>query len=307
MNGNAIPERQNSPAFMRLLRARSEIYRRAVRMQVVQLILTVAVPVTSAIVGLLIADSRPYVAALALAITLVDIAVLDRMIKRRLKTAALISEEFDCTLLDMPWNGFAAGKRLEPEVISEAERRWPNGDATLVNWYPPIVGSAPFHLARIACQRANLWYDATLRERYSNVLLIGALVIVGILAAGGLVADLSATDFVITVLAPSGPILSWALRDAFKQRDAAAAQKIARSEAETLWELAAANQCGEENCAVRSREFQNMIFQRRVSNPLLFPTIYKRLRPDMETDMNVGAAELLRSAGITAAEVVSGT
>lgn len=306
MSVNAIPVRQNAPEFIRLLRARSQTYRRAVQLQIVQLVLTVAVPVASAILGLLVVEARPYVAALALAITLTDIAVLDRAMKRRLKTAALICEEFDCALLDMPWNRFAAGKRPEPETISEADRRWPNGNDQLVDWYPPILGTAPLHLARIVCQRTNLWYDATLRERYSNVLLIGAVAIVLCLCAAGLIADLSFTDFVVTILAPSGPLLSWALRDAFKQRDTADAQKIARGEAEALWELASANQCADDDCSRRSREFQNTIFQRRMSNPLLFPMIYKRLRPDMEADMNVGAAELLRSVGIASATTLPG-
>jgi hypothetical protein len=298
MSVNAIPERQNTPEFIRLLRARSQTYRRAVQLQVVQLVLTVAVPVVSAILGLLVVEARPYVAALALAITLIDIAVLDRAMKRRLKTAALICEEFDCALLEMPWNRFAAGKRPSPEIISEADRTWPKGEEKLEDWYPPIVGSAPLHLARIVCQRTNLWYDATLRERYSNVLLIGAIAIVLCLCAAGLIANLSFTDFVVTIVAPSGPLLSWALRDAIKQRETADAQKIARDEAEALWELAIANHCADDECARRSREFQNTIFQRRVNNPLLFPMIYNRLRPEMETDMNLGAAELLRSAGL---------
>lgn len=298
MSGNTIPARQNAPEFIRLLRARSQTYRRAVQLQVVQFVLTVTVPVASAILGLLVAEARPYVAALALAITLIDITVLDRALKRRLKTAALICEEFDCALLEMPWNRFAAGKRPAPEVISEADRRWPKGNEKLEDWYPPIVGSAPLHLARIVCQRTNLWYDATLRERYSNVLLVGAIATVLCLCAAGLIANLSFTDFVVTIVAPSGPLLSWALRDTFKQREAADAQKIARGEAEALWELAIANQCADDDCARRSREFQNTIFQRRVNNPLLFPMIYKRLRPEMETDMNLGAAELLRSAGL---------
>jgi hypothetical protein len=161
-----------------------------------------------------------------------------------------------------------------------------------------VVGLAPLYLARIVCQRTNLWYDATLREKYSNVLLVAAVVIVTMLVAAGLVANLPFTDFVVTILAPSAPLLSWALRDAFKQRDAADAQKIARREAESLWELAVSNGCSEDECVRRSREFQNTIFQRRVSNPLLFPLLYKSLRPGMETDMNLGAAELLRGAGI---------
>lgn len=298
MSTNTIPDRQNEPEFLRLLRARSETYRQAVQLQIVQLVVTVLIPVLSAVIGLLVPTVRPFVATIAIAVTLLDIAALDRAMKRRLKTAALISEKFDCALLDIPWNRFVAGKPPEPETISAADRRWPNGDEKLLDWYPVAIGKAPLHLARIVCQRTNLWYDATLRERYSNVLLIGAVVIVLALVAAGLAANLLFTDFVVTILAPSAPLLSWALRDAYKQRDAADAQKIARAEAEALWELVTAGGCDDGECARRSREFQNTIFQRRVSNPLLFPLIYKRLRPGMEIDMNIGAEALLRQAGL---------
>ena len=297
MSLNSIPERQNFHEFLRLLRARSELYRQAVHVQVAQLTLTVLVPVIIAITGVLVPSTRPYVATTAIAITLLDIALLDRTMKRRLKIAALVCEEFDCALLNLPWNRFTAGKRPEPETIASADRRWPEGNSKLLNWYPAAVGVAPLHLARIVCQRTNLWYDATLRERYSNVLLVVALFIVLALVAVGLIANLTLTDFVVTILSPCAPLLSWALRDAFRQRDAADAQKTARGEAEALWELVIDGGCTDEECTRRSREFQNTIFQRRVSNPLLFPLIYKRLRPGMEADMNQGAAALLEQAG----------
>lgn len=298
MTLNPIPARQNETQFMQLLRARSEIYRRATRLLIIQLVVTVAIPVVSAVIGLTFPGVRPYVAMTSIAVTLIDIAVLDRTMKRRLKVAALICEEFDCQLLDIPWNRFAAGKHPEHETITSAERGWPHGDNKLLNWYPAAVGLAPMHLARIVCQRTNLWYDAALRERYGNLLLMAAVAIAIGLVSAGLAANLPFADFVVTILAPCAPLLSWALRDAFKQRDAADAQKTARSEAEALWDLATTGGCAEIECARLSREFQNTIFQRRVTNPLILPFVYNRLRPGMEVDMNLGAESLLRQAGI---------
>jgi hypothetical protein len=126
----------------------------------------------------------------------------------------------------------------------------------------------------------------------------GAVAIVLALVAAGLALNLPFTDFVVTVLVPATPVLSWAVRDAFRQRDAADAQKLARAEAEALWELALAGRCDDSECERRSREFQNSIFQRRTSNPLLLPFVYHWLRSGMEIDMNLGAADFLRQAGI---------
>ncbi|WP_198373759.1 S-4TM family putative pore-forming effector [Roseomonas rosulenta] len=49
----------------------------------------------------------------------------------------------------------------------------------------------------------------------------------------------------------------------------------------------------EEECQRTSRELQNAIYARRASSPLIFPRIYKRLRPQMEASMNEGVADLL--------------
>ena len=298
MTGNTIPERQNAPDMMRLLRARSEIYRGAEKIQWAQLLFTVLLPVVSAVVGLAVPATRPFVAALSLALVLIDISLLDRSMKKRLKTAALVCEDFDCALLEMPWNRFATGKPAEPETIASADRRWPEGDEKLKDWYPAAVGKAPLHLARVVCQRTNLWYDAKLRENYSIYLFIFAGAAVAGLVIAGLAVKLTFSDFVGTVLAPATSILAWSIREAFKQRDAAEAQKTTRAEAEALWELVVLGDCPPEECTRRSREFQNSIFQRRVSNPLMFPMIYKRARDDMEKDMNLGAEALLRQAGI---------
>lgn len=298
MTGNMIPERQNSREMMRLLRARSEIYRRAVIMQKAQLCCTVVVPVICAIVGLLAPATRPAVAALSLALVLLDIGLIDRSLKKGLKTAALVCEAFDCALLEMPWNRFATGKPVDPEVVANADRRWPKGEAKLENWYPVIVGKAPIHVARVVCQRTNLWYDAKLREDYGRYLFLGAFLIVAALAVAGLAVKLDFADFVATILAPATPIVGWAIREAFRQRDAAEAQRTTKSEADALWELIVLGDCPTDECTRRSREFQNSIFQRRVGNPLIFPMIYDRLRDDMEQDMNLAAEVLLRQIGV---------
>lgn len=84
MTMNDIAELQNTPHFLRLLRARSEIYRRATHLQLVQVTLTVVVPVVMAIVALFMPAIRPAAAAVSVSLTLIDIGFLDRALKRRL-------------------------------------------------------------------------------------------------------------------------------------------------------------------------------------------------------------------------------
>ncbi|MDR3470374.1 MAG: S-4TM family putative pore-forming effector [Devosia sp.] len=295
---NRIPEQQNSEPMLQLMRARSAIYADATTYQVVQLIGTVLIPVLGAILGLLWPPARPYVATISLVIALLDAVWVDRAQRLALKRAARVSERFDTQLFGLPWNAFVAGDPLSAEEISEEAGRWRKGDAKLVDWYAKSVGKAPLHLARIICQRTNLWYDGSLRRAYGRWLVFGAaLISLGLLVAGAL-SSLSFLNLVVTVLVPVAPMLLWAIRESHRQSDTAASLEIVRKAAEALFDRAASDECGESECTARSREFQDAIFARRSANPLVFPLVYNLLRSKMEKQMNVGADALLAKAGI---------
>jgi hypothetical protein len=83
------------------------------------------------------------------------------------------------------------------------------------------------------------------------------------------------------------------VREQFRQFDAADAGEKLKSEAERLFTEVKSGQCSEVECERRSREFQDAIFGRRVANPLIFPLIYRIMRPEMERQMEAGSASLL--------------
>ena len=205
---------------------------------------------------------------------------------------------FDTEVLGLPWSAHVAGAQPSPEQIAQAADAWKGGDDNLRDWYPTAVGRAPLHLGRVICQRTNLWYDAELRRKYSGILLSAVLIGCGLLVVIGLSKNMTLVDFAATILTPAAPMLTWALRDFYRQRDTADAQTTARAEVDQLWALVISDKCGPDECASRARELQNTIFTRRSSSPLIFPGIYNRLRPGMEAQMNVGADELLVQAGV---------
>lgn len=295
---NQIPQIQNSGPQMGLLRARSQVYREATTLLILQFAFTVLLPVATAGVALLAPSIRPYTAAVALMVSALDVTVLDRMYRAKLKVAAKVAEAFDCEVLTLPWNQFVAGKRAEPETIIAAQAAWRGGDSKLTNWYPVAVGAAPLHLARIICQRTNLWYDATLRRHYGAwVLVFAAVLLLGLVVAASFT-GLTVALLISTVLPPAAPVLIWSLREYFRQRDTAEAQETAKAEAEALWERAKAGGCAEADCGPLSREFQNAIYARRVSSPLMLPGVYRLLRPGMEVQMNKTGEVYLTEIGL---------
>lgn len=290
---NTIAHDQDSAPFQRFLKARQRVYADATRYQVLQLLLTVMLPVGGAILAFRYPESRPYVALYGLIATGLDVMWIDRAQRRTLKVAAKISEEFDCGVLKMPWNVFVAGKREDAETVDAAVRRWNGTAQSIKDWYTGIPAHAVHAKARIVCQRMNLQYDSSLRRKYGRY-LIWTAGIAGIgLIIGAAVKNMTMLDFAAVATTVS-PAIFWALREQFRQSDAATANETLKGEAEKFLEKMRTEDCEDLECEKRSREIQDAIFQRRVANPLIFPLVYKLMRNEFEQQAQAGAHALLR-------------
>lgn len=295
---NNIASQQNEPRMLDLLKARRATYDRATLAQVFQLIVVIALPLGLAVLGLLCTESRPWVAITSFFAVIIDAWVLDRRQRLLIGRAAKISEQFDCELLGMDWDAFAAGRQVDPETITSARRSFKGIEEEFRDWYPAIPPTAPLHLARLICQRANLWYDSSLRRRLGDWLGVAVGIVLGVILLIGLAGHLTLADFSIVLLAPATPFVSWAIRERFRQVDAAAAIEVIKGEAENITALAIGGTASADDCGRWSRRFQSAIYARRVSNPLLLPLMYRIMRDEKEIEMTAGAEELLRQAGI---------
>lgn len=145
---NDIPERQNTEPLLRLQRAKVQVYDVARRYQLAQIILTVVLPVLGAITAIKYPQTSPPIAGIALLIAVLDALWLDRAQRQLLKTAAKISERFDCELLRLNWNKFTAGKPLDGEIITGYAQANKKGNQGLIDWYPIVVGAAPLWIGK---------------------------------------------------------------------------------------------------------------------------------------------------------------
>jgi hypothetical protein len=292
---NRILTLQNEEAQIKLLRARTHIYGRATLLMTFQVLLTVIAPVAGAALSVFWPASRAYVAAISLAAVIIDSLVLDRQYKLLMKRAAKIAEQFDCTVLEIGWDQFTVGDRVDAEDIHSDARSYSarHDDAKLRGWYPESVGSAPLHLARIICQRTNLRYDRQLRRSYGIIIQVVTIAIVGGLFISCLVQNLPMADWVLT-MAPAAPVLGWAAREYYRQRDTADFLEDLMKEAKRVWGQAISGECGAVDCGHRSREFQNAIYSRRANSPLVMPFLYRIKRLQLEDEMNAGADDFLR-------------
>jgi hypothetical protein len=210
-----------------------------------------------------------------------------------------IQEQFDTIVLSLPWDDFTAGARVSREQIHELSATFnpQKPDPELVDWYPQSVADVPLYLARIICQRTNLWYDGTLRRKYGHWVLGVGVTLTIVLLVIAMMTGLTVDSFVLTVLAPASPIIIWGLREHFRQRDAADRLDRLLGGADHLWEKARSGACDEVECATQSRQFQNAIFDHRSSSPLTFSWLYRALRSSLERQMNRSAEDMVAEIG----------
>jgi MFS family permease len=269
---NQIPVLQDAEEQLKLLRARQRTYAIATFIMMVQLGLILGVPVLGGILAAIWPALKAYAAAASLAVIVLDVLLLDRYHRMLMRRAAKIAEQFDCLVLELPWDQFTVGDKVEAEDIHAAARAFAarHDDSNLTGWYPTAAGEVPLHLARIICQRTNLRYDSKLRRSYGAILKAAAILLIGMFVILGLVEDSSVTAWVLT-MAPATPFLAWAAREYYRQSDTADQLETLMQEARKLWDRALAGSCGADDCRTWSREFQNAIYHRRRHQPADFP------------------------------------
>src|ERR1700722_4682782 len=249
---NQIPRCQDAESQLTFLRARQFTYSRATRLLLVQLLITVAIPAFGALLTLFHPERKPLIAAVSLLVLFFDILWLDRRQRALLKLAAKLAEQFDCAVLQLDWDEFTVGDKVEAEEIHTASKNYSrrHDDSNLRGWYPQEVGALPLRMARIVCQRTNLRYDSKLRLSYSSVIATLAVSLVVLLFIYGFVNNLSMTAWVLT-FTPATPFLSWAGREFFRQRDISEPLTKLQKRAEAFWVDALTNGCSEEHCLLK--------------------------------------------------------
>jgi hypothetical protein len=295
-NQNDITTLQAEPDMVRLIWARHRTYQAAKYTQGWFVFGTAAVPVFAALTSSYWPDFKPGFALVALFLLYLDVGLIDRLQKERLKRGAKLQEEFDTKVFGLPWNGFVAGDKVPPEdVTAAASTPMPTErQREFETWYEASVARLPLPYGRLICQRTNISYDWRLRRRYSNLLFVGTLVLAAVVLAASVVFDPKFTDFILA-LAMITPMVSWVLREYRKQLDTCDSLKNLQSEFKSVWHRAM-DGASEQQLAVGSRQLQDAIYQHRASAPLVFDWVYFRMRSKNESEAHAAAEEYVKEA-----------
>lgn len=159
---------QNSDCAKQLLKASAVAYRNAKSKEFVftysLCFLAIAYPVTY--IFLKDEGIKHFLFAISLLIT-VGTWFLTDYFKGNTTKGALLKEEFDTQLYNLPWRFML--KKVDPVEVIELADQYRGSEIN--NWYPSNISSSVPHTAAIAvCQRISSSWDIGLRAKFNGIL-----------------------------------------------------------------------------------------------------------------------------------------
>ena len=152
------------------------------------------------------------------------------------------------------------------------------------------------HLARLICQRSNIYWDSELRRSYVDWITgLGLLISISTVIVG-IALKMNLEIFVLSLLAPISPTLLWCIREANKQRESATTLDRLIKYSQQLWVDSLSDKVSTDEITERSRRLQDELFVHRYSNQPIFNWINNMLQQKYEAQMNLGAEELVACA-----------
>lgn len=306
---NGIIKRQNGNENIQKLASQRQIYSKAKKILGVQIITQVIIVIILSFLRLIFNDSflnahsitkenfNLFIIICSLSLVLIDVLFINPQIKKLKYLAASIQEDFDCTVLELPWNDVKVDKP-DIEIISKYAREYNKNNKTqeLINWYTPKeIETLPITVARIICQRTNCIWDNYLRKKYNKHIIFCTILIFAILIFIGLINELTLSTFITNVLFPFFPVLVFSIRQVQDNNNSIKLLENLKNKANEYWERVLSNTNEYASLNDLSRKLQNEIFDSRKNSPLLFDWYYRKYKSSQQIDTDYSGEQMVIS------------
>ena len=309
--GNGIVRRQLQEHNLQRLAAQRELYTRGKLILGIQLTLNIIVIVFISvlalvfksqklmqILGLAPIDMSWLVTVSGVLITIIDVVILAPLVDKCRGKAAKIQEAFDCDVLSLPWNSITVGEQLsQEEIYVNANKfkmeRGSEGFQKLRNWYCIEADTVPLNVARIICQRSNVWWDAELRTKFNQWLIVTSAILFGILLGLAIWGNLTIIGFFTKVIAPFMPMLIFSVRQSFQNNQTITTLDRLRKSADGAYDKGISEQISDSELIDISRRLQDNVYVHREKSPLIFDWFYRRYKNLTENTMNASCVDLV--------------
>ena len=295
---STILTRQNEPRQLDRLASQRALYSRAKDWFILNVVVFGAVPVVLTALGIWDETYRPMSPVVGLIMVFIDALLLTPYIKKLKESAARIQEAFDGYVLELPWSPIKAGKQEALEVEKEwSDHYRPNAHkhSPLVDWYTPAVHGLPIHLARIVCQRENIYWDGQLRRYLCRWLLGAIIVITASFLVIGVIKGMLLVDLLRYVVVPLAPALIVGIRHWKEQIDSADRLDKLRDHLDVMWKEGLAG-ASPDAMAIQSRVLQDEIFDHRKRSVPIFDWLFERFRDKFEERAYHTAEHMMKEA-----------
>jgi hypothetical protein len=200
-----LHERQLDPDMIKLQRAASASHQRG---QLIEAIRNAAA-LGLAVLGLVVTavgHGRAPLAVLGATWFVISLFVLKNLMSRTAKQGALLQEQFDTALFELPWRQTVAGDPIADHDVARLSRQLTIGakrDRRITSgWYDPTTGvHHPYDV--LISQEQNLAWDARLRRTYGARILAAAIAWVALGAIITIITGTTITNILLSFYTPS--------------------------------------------------------------------------------------------------------
>ncbi|GAB3910608.1 S-4TM family putative pore-forming effector [Mucilaginibacter boryungensis] len=284
--------RQNEEANIDRLCAQKQLYIEAKKIFMLQIILTVPVTILLSLVKIILftvfnIDISAYVLVYGISLTLIDLIVINLVINDFKLSAAKIQELFDCSVYDLEWNKFCAGKKPNQEIINKYSGKFKlsgRPESKLKDWYPIELANQTPTKTIVLCQKTNLNYDTSIRKRFRSNTLIVAFVTLLILIVFALFNGFSVKDFITQIACSFLPVFVLTAKIVIEQNKTLKNSEELRNNIEGILD-------DEDNITRKEiRSIQDKLYTSRKDSALIPEFFYDKIRDKLEVEMHHNAA-----------------
>lgn len=280
------------------LLAQKNIYSNAKILQGILIFITIPLPI---ILALLIKyypnliEEKNWVFVLYLISASLIEKVLESFIDRYKKLAASIQETFDIKVLIIEENETLNTVNIDSEIIrAYSKKPRTNTDKVdkVTNWYSLNLITIKTNIASILCQRTNIYYDFSVRKRYTWAMRILVIFTFTILLIISLENNINLKSFLIEVVIPSIPVFMFAYKEINSNTESIDNLEHLKNLIENTLSGLNINSTIEKSLL---RKIQDRIYSNRILSPLIPDFLYYILRPKLEDEMNYSVAQKVQN------------
>ncbi len=257
---NLIQNKQNDEDLIKLLKAQRVAYSNAKKFQIIDFIsMLVALAATAVVIFEL--EYANQLAVFGVFWTLISI-VSEIYMNKQTKKGAIIQEQFDTELFEIPWNQILVGESNDITSTIQLGRKFGGDVEKLKGWYSKEIHlNLKQRIAILMCYKANSIWGMLQRNKFINFIWIISILYYGGMVLLSVYKNTGIYDLAI-ILAPSLPFLVYGSSTIKTQKEIIINYRVITKAVDSLIENYKTDK--EEPRTYQLRQIQDLFYTQRI-------------------------------------------